>query len=70
MSNQIVLDTPVMTIDKFAEKAGVTPASVRSMVVELQIPTKKMGKRRFINIAKLTHDCLNEPDQNTSREEE
>jgi hypothetical protein len=70
MSSSIVVDTPVMTIDKFAEKAGITPASVRSMVNLKQIPTKKMGKRRYINIAALTTTCLQEAEQSDSSNEE
>jgi hypothetical protein len=70
MRNSIVVDTPVMTIDKFAEKAGVTPASVRSMVTNHQIPTKKMGKRRFINIAALTNECLQDAQQNLTSDDE
>ena len=69
MSSTVVVDTPVMTIEKFADKAGVTPASVRSMIHQHQIPTKKMGKRRFINIAALTNDCLQQATQDTSDEE-
>lgn len=66
MSSSIVLDTPIMTIEKFADKTGVTPASVRSMVNLQQIPTKKMGKRRYINIAALTTKCLQEEEQNST----
>lgn len=69
MSSSIIVDTPVMTIDKFAEKAGITPASVRSMVTLHQIPTKKMGKRRFINMVALTNQCLQEAEGTTSDEE-
>lgn len=70
MSSSIVLDTPVMSIEKFADKAGVTPASVRSMVALKQIPTRKMGKRRYINIAALTTTCLQEAEQFDSSDEE
>lgn len=66
MSSSFVLDTPIMTIEKFADKTGVTPASVRSMVNLQQIPTKKMGKRRYINIAALTTNCLQDAEQNST----
>jgi hypothetical protein len=66
MTSSIVLDTPIMTIEKFADKTGVTPASVRSMVNLQQIPTKKMGKRRYINIAALTTNCLQDVEQNST----
>lgn len=58
MTNPILVDTPVMTIEKFAEKVGVTPASVRSMINTRCLATIKKGKRRFINIVALTHECL------------
>lgn len=70
MSIQIVVDTPVITIDKFAEKAGITPASVRSMITEKQIPTQKMGKRRFINMVALTTKCLEDSQSGTTSDEE
>lgn len=70
MSSSIVLDTPIMTIEKFADKTGVTPASVRSMVNLQQIPTKKMGKRRYINMAALTVNCLQDSTQNSTTEHE
>lgn len=58
MSNQILITTPVMTIELFAERAGVSPASARSMVHSNFLPTIKKGKRRFINMVALTNECL------------
>lgn len=41
---------PVMTIEKFAELVGLTDATVRSQVKRGYYPTKKVGKRLFINL--------------------
>ena len=69
MSNHILIDTPVMTIEKFADKVGVTPASVRSMVNTKCLPTIKKGKRRFINMLALTKECNQEAKNTTSDDE-
>lgn len=64
MSNQILITTPVMTIELFAERAGVSPASARSMVHSNFLPTIKKGKRRFINMVALTNECLQQAEAN------
>jgi Helix-turn-helix domain len=60
MFDSIAIQVPVMTQERFAEKAGVSKATIRGMVETKQLPSKKIGKRRFINIAALTSDCLKE----------
>jgi hypothetical protein len=54
----LVLDSPVMSQEKFAEKLQLTPGVVRGLVQTKQLPTKKIGRYRFINIAALTAECL------------
>lgn len=54
----LVLDSPVMSQEKFAEKLQLTKGVVRGLVQTNQLPTKKVGRYRFINIAALTAECL------------
>jgi hypothetical protein len=70
MSSIVVLDSPIVTKEKFAEKLGITLAAVDSMVNLRQIPTKKYGKRRFVNLAAITNDCLNGTAENFTSDEE
>lgn len=58
MTQTVTIETPVMTQELFAQKAGVSKDTVRGMVETKQLPSKKIGKRRFINIAALTSQCL------------
>lgn len=58
MKIALLIDTPVMTQELFAEKTGVSKDTIRGMIATNALPTRKLGKRRFINVAKLTSDCL------------
>ena len=49
---------PVLTIDKFAESAGVTKRVVTGWIDRGQIETYKIGKRRMINIAAMTKELI------------
>lgn len=54
----LALDVPVMSQEKFAEKVGVTADTIRGMVDTKALDTVKIGKRRWINLAALTQKCL------------
>ncbi len=54
----LTIDVPVMSQEKFAEKVGVTTDTIRGMVDTKALDTVKIGKRRWINLASLTHKCL------------
>ncbi len=49
---------PVMTREKFAEFAGVTPETVRGWCDKGYLPTFDMGRWSLINVALLTKDAL------------
>ncbi len=55
---QLVLNSPVMSQEEFAEMLNLTPGKVRGFIQTKQVPTKKIGRYRFINIAALTAECL------------
>lgn len=53
-----LLDTPVVTQDKFAEICGLRPDQVRGQVTIGNLPTVRLGKLRLINLAKLAADSI------------
>ena len=57
-SSKLPVFVPVLTIDKFAEAAGVTKRVVTGWIDRGQIETHKIGKRRLINIAALTKELI------------
>lgn len=72
-SNQLVplvIASPVMSQRDFAETMKVTPETVRGLVQTKQIPSKKIGRYRLINIAALTAECLQEAGLKTTFTEE
>ena len=50
--------SPPMTIERYANLAGLTEATVEHQVKRGQLPTIKRGKRRLINTYALAHECL------------
>lgn len=54
----VAIDVPVMSQEVFADKVGLSHDTIRGMVEKNHLPTKKVGRYRFINIASLTSDCL------------
>jgi excisionase family DNA binding protein len=49
-----------MDQEAFSQKIGISQDTVRGMVETNKLPSIKIGKRRFVNIAELTSRCLNE----------
>jgi len=56
--SQIVITTPVMTREKFAEVSGMREPAVRGQMERDHIPTKKIGKLAMVNLVKLTQMCM------------
>lgn len=50
--------SPVVTREKFAEITGLPIGVVRGQMDRGILPTLKIGKRRLVNLAKLTQDCI------------
>ena len=61
----VAIDVPIMDQDTFSQKIGISRDTVRGMVYTNKLPSIKIGKRCFINIAELTNRCLKE---NANRE--
>ena len=55
---EIAVFVPVMDRVRFAELAGLTHDTVRGMIEKGLLPTIRIGKRRLINIAQLTKECV------------
>ena len=56
----VAIDVPIMDQEQFSQKIGISPDTVRGMVETQKLPSIKIGKRRFVNIAELTSRCLND----------
>lgn len=54
------IDTPVLTQEQFAVRVGLPVDVIRGMIERQQLPSKKYGKRRLVNIAAITAECLKE----------
>ena len=51
---------PFITVEKFSESSGLPIGVVQAWVDRKLIPSLKVGKRRVINLALLTEQCLND----------
>lgn len=58
----ILLATPVMTQERFAQLTGLTEGQVRGMIEKGHLPSLKIGKPRLVNIAALSQDALDKED--------
>lgn len=58
MSILSMIDSPVVTTEKFAAITGLAPEVIRGMVERNQLPSRKYGKRRLVNVAAITAQCL------------
>ncbi len=61
----VAIDVPIMDQEAFSQKIGISQDTVRGMVETNRLPSIKIGKRRFVNIAELTNRCLNDVKKNT-----
>lgn len=67
---QLKLDSPLMCKKEFAQKLQLSEETVRGLIQTKQLPTKKVGRYRLINMAALTAECLSDAGINTSFIEE
>ena len=56
----LLIAVPVMTKERFAELVGVEVGVVRGMLDRGYLPTIKIGRHRFVNVAALQARCLME----------
>lgn len=54
INNTMVVISPIMSQERFSVLAGLTEDVVRNWIRNGHIPTVKVGRRRMINVAKLT----------------
>ncbi len=50
----------VLSIKAFAERIGVSHETVRTWIKENRIPSRKIGKRRLVDVDKLRKDLDSE----------
>ncbi|GGY10400.1 hypothetical protein GCM10007160_42070 [Litchfieldella qijiaojingensis] len=56
---QVPACVPIMTIERFSELTGLSPDTIRGQLQQGNLPLYKVGRRRLINVALLTTECLN-----------
>lgn len=55
----ILIATPVMTQERFAQLSGLTEGQVRGQIEKGHLPSLKVGRVRLVNVAALSQDALN-----------
>ncbi|RNF72509.1 DNA-binding protein [Marinomonas rhizomae] len=58
MSNTVLFTSPIVSQEQFSELVGLSPDVIRAWINRGLIPTVKIGKRRLINVAKLTQEMM------------
>lgn len=58
----ILIATPVMTQERFAQLSGLTEGQVRGQIEKGHLPSIKIGRVRVVNVAALSQDALNKED--------
>ncbi|GAB2782190.1 hypothetical protein GCM10027040_05320 [Halomonas shantousis] len=61
-SPQVPAIVPLMTVERFAELSGLSPDTVRGQLQQGNLPIFKIGRRRLVNVALLTAECLGAED--------
>lgn len=57
-NNMMVVISPIMSKERFSVLTGLTEDVIRNWIRNGYIPTVKVGKRRMINVAKLTQEMM------------
>ncbi|MDN3554619.1 DNA-binding protein [Halomonas maura] len=57
---QVPACVPVMTIERFALLNGLPPDTVGGQLQQGHLPLIKVGRRRLVDVAMLTAECMNE----------
>lgn len=58
----ILIATPVMTQERFAQLSGLTEGQVRGQIEKGHLPSFKIGRVRLVNVAALSQDALDKED--------
>ncbi|WP_228739351.1 hypothetical protein [Marinobacter arenosus] len=58
----ILIATPVMTQDRYAQLTGLTEGQVRGQIEKGHLPSLKIGRVRMVNIAALSQQALDQED--------
>jgi len=58
----ILLATPVMTQDRYAQLTGLTEGQVRGQIEKGHLPSLKIGRVRMVNIAALSQQAMDKED--------
>ena len=58
----ILIATPVMTQERFAQLSGLSEGQVRGQIEKGHLPSVKIGRVRLVNVAALSQDALDKED--------
>jgi len=58
----ILIATPVMTQERFAQLSGLSEGQVRGQIEKGHLPSLKIGRVRLVNVAALSQDALDKED--------
>ncbi len=58
----ILIATPVMSQERYAQLTGLTEGQVRGQIEKGQLPSLKIGRVRMVNIAALSQRALDQED--------
>ena len=61
-SISIKIEKPICSQEDYGASLGLSAGAVRGQVERKLIPTIRIGKKRYINLAKLTLKCLEAED--------
>ncbi|WP_244179785.1 DNA-binding protein [Salinicola salarius] len=59
---QVPANVPVMTIERFSELSGLSFDTIKGQLQQGNLPLFKIGRRRMVNVALLTAECLQSED--------
>ncbi|WP_445619174.1 DNA-binding protein [Kushneria sp. Sum13] len=55
-------NVPLMTQERFSQLSGLSEESIRGMIHKGHLPSMKVGRRRLVNVALLSAQCLDAED--------
>ena len=58
----VLIATPVMTQERFAQLSGLTEGQVRGQIDKGHLPSLKIGRVRVVNVAALSQNALDKED--------
>ena len=65
--SNVAVFIPLCTVENFARSAGLTTDAVRGQIRLGHLPTIKIGRYRYINLAEISRRCIEEADKEQAK---